>query len=120
MLMTDATTGVASKAGKIDRVKKRNSGDTEEFMVKPYGVRDNVWKYHPTNGNDKTKHPAPFPERLAHDHIISWSNEGDIVFDPFMGSGTTGKMAKLLGRKFIGCEIDKEYFELANKRINAC
>lgn len=82
------------------------------------GKRKNIWRY--GVGGGKTGHPAVFPEKLAHDHIISWSNEDDTVFDPFMGSGTTGKMAKLLGRKFIGCEIDKEYFEIATKRIEAC
>jgi DNA modification methylase len=64
--------------------------------------------------------PSTFPENLAHDHIISWSNKGDTVFDPFMGSGTTGKMAKQLGRNFIGCEIDEEYFKIAQERIWSC
>lgn len=63
------------------------------------------------------EHPATFPEKLANDHIISWSNEGDTVFDPFMGSGTTGKMAKQLNRKFIGIEKDPRYFEIAQERI---
>ena len=81
-------------------------------MTKTMG---NIWKY-PVGGK-KQKHPATFPEKLAHDHIISWSNEGDTVFDPLMGSGTTGKMAKLLNRDFIGIEIDKEYFEIAKQRI---
>ena len=67
---------------------------------------------------NKTKHPAVFPEQLANDHIISWSNEGDTVFDPFMGSGTTGKMAMLNNRKFIGIELDNTYFEIAKERIN--
>lgn len=58
-----------------------------------------------------------FPEQLAHDHIISWSNEGDLVFDPFSGSGTTGKMSKYLHRKFIGIDVSKEYCEIAKKRI---
>ena len=62
-------------------------------------------------------HPAIFPEQLANDHIISWSNEGDTVLDPFMGSGTTGKMAVLNSRKFIGIEIDDTYFEIAKERI---
>lgn len=62
-------------------------------------------------------HPAIFPEQLAKDHIICWSNENDIVLDPFMGSGTTGKMAKLLNRNFIGIEISKEYMEIAKARI---
>jgi len=64
-------------------------------------------------------HPATFPEKLAHDHILSWSNEGDTVLDPMMGSGTTGKMAKILNRRFIGIEIDPEYFEIAKQRIEA-
>ena len=59
-----------------------------------------------------------FPEQLAKDHIISWSNEEDTVFDPMMGSGTTGKMAKQLNRNFIGIEISEEYLKIAMERIN--
>lgn len=66
---------------------------------------------------NKTKHPAVFPERLANDHILSWSNKGDVVLDPFCGSGTTAKMAMLTGRKFIGFEISAEYCDIAEKRI---
>ena len=62
-------------------------------------------------------HPAVFPEALARDHILSWSNEGDTVFDPFLGSGTTGKMALIEGRRFIGIERDREYFDIAHRRI---
>jgi len=71
------------------------------------------------NSKDKIsfKHPATFPEKLANDHIISWSNEGDIVYDPFMGSGTTAKMAKLNNRNYIGSEISEEYCNIANKRL---
>ncbi len=69
----------------------------------------------PTGKNKE--HPAVFPEKLAHDHIVSWSNEGDTVLDPFMGSGTTGKMAKQLGRNFIGIELDETYFNIAKERI---
>jgi len=83
--------------------------------VKDYKQKGNIWSLS-TNAGAKG-HPAQFPEQLANDHIISWSNEGDTVFDPFMGSGTTGKMAKLLNRKFIGCEIDPEYFQIAKSRI---
>ena len=88
-----------------------------------FGSRFNVWRY--ANGRDNSskdreafKHPAIFPEKLAHDHIISWSNGGDTVFDPFMGSGTTGKMAKQLGRNFIGIEKVEKYFKIAEDRIN--
>jgi len=88
-----------------------------------YGMRFNVWRY--ANGGNNTsrdketfEHPAPFPEKLANDHIISWSNEGDLVYDPFMGSGTTAKMAILNKRNWIGSEISQEYCEIAEKRIN--
>jgi site-specific DNA-methyltransferase (adenine-specific) len=63
------------------------------------------------------RHPAIFPERLANDHIISWSNEGDLVYDPFMGSGTTAKMAIINNRNYIGSEISKEYCGIAEQRI---
>ena len=76
----------------------------------------NIW-FVTTGTGDKVKHNAPFPEQLANDHIVSWSNEGDLVYDPFMGSGTTAKMAMLNKRKYIGSEISKEYFEIAERRI---
>ena len=84
-----------------------------------YGQRFSIWDCSPCGGN-KTGHPAPFPEQLANDHIISWSNEGDTVFDPFMGSGTTGKMAKLMNRNFIGIELDEQYFKIAQARLHQC
>ena len=83
-----------------------------------YGQRFNVWEINTEVSNSKRKHPAQFPEQLAEDHIISWSNEGDVVFDPFTGSGTTGKMAKLNNRNFIGIEISEEYLNIAKERIN--
>lgn len=86
-----------------------------ERVVKEYSRRFNVWEV--ARGLNKTKHPAVFPERLANDHILSWSNKGDVVLDPFCGSGTTAKMAMLTGRKFIGFEISAEYCDIAEKRI---
>jgi len=84
-----------------------------------FGIRYNVWYMPPVMSNIERKgHPAQFPEQLAQDHIISWSNEGDLVYDPFMGSGTTAKMAILNNRNWIGSEISKEYCEIAEKRIN--
>ena len=80
-------------------------------------IKGNIWSYSLNGNKDAGKHPAPFPEQLAHDHILSWSNEGDTVLDCFMGSGTTGKMAKQLGRNFIGIELDSTYFEIAKQRI---
>ena len=65
----------------------------------------------------ETNHPATFPEALARDHILSWSNEGDLVLDPFSGSGTTAKMAKLMGRQYIGIEINAEYCKIAAERL---
>lgn len=90
--------------------------------VADFGCRGNVWGYSTGYGKSSSdriafKHPAIFPEKLANDHIISWSNAGDVVFDPFMGSGTTGKMAILNERKFIGIELDETYFNIAKDRI---
>ena len=92
--------------------------------VKPYGVRSNIWHYgmgfmKSTTDKIAYKHPAIFPEKLARDHIISWSNPGDVVLDPFMGSGTVAKMARLTGRDFIGFEISKEYCDIAEERLGA-
>jgi hypothetical protein len=67
-----------------------------------------------------TEHPAPFPEQLANDHIISWSNENDLVYDCFLGSGTTAKMSILNNRNYIGSELSKEYYEIALNRISKC
>ena len=83
-------------------------------------LKRNVWKIFAAGGSSDpiaSRHPAIFPEKLAHDHIISWSNEGDVVLDCFMGSGTTGKMALLNNRKFIGIEKDAGYFEIAKQRL---
>ena len=83
-----------------------------------FGIRYNVWDMPPVMSNiERTGHPAQFPEQLAKDHILSWSNEGDVVLDPFMGSGTTGVVAKKLGRNWIGIEINPEYVSMAQKRI---
>ena len=83
-----------------------------------FGIRYNVWDIPPVMSNiERTGHPAQFPEQLANDHIVSWSNDGDTVLDCFMGSGTTGKMAVLNNRQFIGIELDEGYFNIARKRI---
>lgn len=91
-------------------------------IVKPFGVRTNIWRYNNGKGfstKDKIayEHPAIFPEKLVQDHIISWSNEGDIVLDPFCGSGTVAKVAGLLNRKWVGIEISSEYCKIANERL---
>lgn len=95
----------------------------KQNLLKEYGVRFNIWRI--PNGHQKStldkvayEHPAIFPEKLANDHILSWSNEDDVVMDPFMGSGTTAKMAKLNNRKWLGFEIAPEYVDIANQRLS--
>lgn len=83
-------------------------------------LKYNIWEYFTGGGKDDDiafKHPAIFPEQLAADHIHSWSNEGDLVYDCFGGSGTTAKMAHLQKRNWILSEISEEYCKLAEKRI---
>lgn len=64
-------------------------------------------------------HPAIFPEQLAEKHITTWTNEKDLVYDPFMGSGTVAKMALLNGRNYIGSELNPDYCKIIERRINA-
>ena len=87
-----------------------------------FGRRTNIWEYnigkgHSSSDNFAYGHPAIFPEKLARDHIVSWSNPGEIVYDPMIGSGTVAKMAILENRNFIGSEINKSYCEIAEQRI---
>lgn len=102
------------KDGTFDKkLVKVNNGDIKI---------QNVWCYVVSGGQQATdkiayEHPAIFPEQLANDHILQWSDEGCVVLDPFMGSGTTGKMQILNNRNFIGIELDKEYFDISVRRI---
>jgi site-specific DNA-methyltransferase (adenine-specific) len=82
----------------------------------------NIWDFYVGGGNttnDKVafNHPAIFPEELVKRHIESWSNEGDLVYDPFMGSGTTSKMSILLNRNYVGSELSYEYCKIEEERI---
>ena len=86
---------------------------------------DNIWEYtvgggHSTLDKIAFQHPAIFPEQLALDHILSWSNKGEVVYDPFMGSGTTAKMAIKSGRNYIGSEISSNYCKIGDKRLRKC
>lgn len=83
--------------------------------VPDFSPRNNIWRY--VTSFNGVKHPAPFPEALAHDHVVSWSDEGNLVYDPFMGSGTTAVVAKRLGRSYIGSEISDEYCVLIEDRL---
>ena len=88
--------------------------------VLEYGLRSNVWKTNTTgqeNPCKAIKHPATYPYMLAYDHIVSWSNPGQLIIDPFMGSGTTLRAAKDLRREAIGIEISEEYCEIAAKKM---
>ena len=96
---------------------KTKPASTIGNVISEHGQRFNVWEIGPQRQKGVNAHPAPFPESLAHDHIISWSNEGDTVLDPFMGSGTTGVAAIKASRRFTGIEIDKTYFRIAKDRI---
>jgi len=78
-----------------------------------FSRRNNYWYIAPQKG----EHPAVFPESLANDHILSWSNENDLIYDPFMGSGTTAKMSILNNRNWIGSEISNEYCNIIEERI---
>ena len=104
------------------REKDGTISKMEYAMGKDERVKDNVWIYDvgfAKSSNDplQFEHPATFPEKLASDHITSWSNKGDVILDPFNGSGTTTKMAKLLRRNFIGIEISQKYCDIANQRL---
>jgi DNA modification methylase len=117
---------VPKNAGKPTRYTKNAKSNTEGYSTERYikiapkaSKRKNVWYYNIgfTSQDDKNSHPAVFPEQLAQDHILSWSNPGDIVLDPMCGSGTTCKMAKLNGRNYIGIDIAEEYVEMARRRV---
>jgi len=113
----DSSTTYRQKDGTV----KRGGGFTGKRIE--YGIRSNVWRINSgymKSTTDKIAyyHPAIFPDKLARDHIISWSNKDDIVLDPMCGSGTTCKMAKKLGRKYIGIDISPEYCNLSKKRVN--
>lgn len=92
-----------------------NGRTKKHFKINDEKVDSNIWKI--AVSQNKTIHPAVFPYEIPYRHIKSWTNEGDVVLDPFMGSGTTGLAALNLGRKFIGIELNTEYFELSKKRL---
>lgn len=89
----------------------------KDSVINEFGQRFNIWEVATVSQKGCDAHPAPFPVNIAADHIISWSNEGDTILDPFMGSGTTGVAAKNLNRSFVGIELDPDYFEIACKRV---
>ena len=84
-------------------------------VIKSEKIKGNVWEM--PGSHTKYNHTAIFPEELAQDHILSWSNEGDLVLDPFMGSSTTAVACKKNNRNFIGFELDEDYYEASKKRL---
>lgn len=115
-LIRDLKNGSFGKGSGLQQGRRKKDGTIKIEFRKPakeYSKRNNYWLIHPQKGN----HPAVFPLTLATDHIISWSNEGDTILDPFTGSGTTGVAAKNLNRNFIGIELDPAYFKISEQRI---
>jgi site-specific DNA-methyltransferase (adenine-specific) len=109
------------KDGTLRPISERDAAKT----FADFSMRWNIWRYKVGSGHMgepglEHTHPAMFPLPLAQDHIRSWSNEGDTVLDPFMGSGTTGVACRILNREFIGIELDAGYFGIAKRRIDSC
>src|SRR3990167_2114302 len=108
-------------AGKILKTFTRNPESIRKQNInnptKDTKLKSNVWGIVLAGTNHG--HPAIFPEKLAIDHIKSWSNEEDLIYDPMMGSGTTGKAAVMLKRNYIGSEISSEYCKIAEARIKS-
>lgn len=113
--------GTSTFGESTNRQKDGSLKSSGKRVIGDFGFRDNIWRINNGKGfggdEFSNRHPAVFPEALANDHILTWSNPSDVVLDPFMGSGTTGKMAVLNGREFIGIDISSEYCELAKRRI---
>ena len=108
-------------SGTKGRTKDGIKRDLKPIIMGDFQARFNIWEY-TTGGSvskDKVafKHPAIFPEQMVTDHILSWSNENDIVMDIFSGSGTTHKIAYLNNRKYIGFEVSQEYIDIENERL---
>jgi DNA modification methylase len=103
--------------------REKNGGLTKEksYITRETKIKNNVWEITSNDNSDNKEnnsiHPAVFPKQLVIDHIKSWSNEGDLIYDPFSGSGTVVKVAKLMNRNFIGSEISKTYCDLSNMTL---
>jgi len=126
LIMTKKTSGTLTRQkNKMSTAQTGKNGELVNYTNYKGGDRPNktkkknIFEYQIgfNAKGDKTKHPAIFPEQLAQDQIISWSNEGDLVYDPFMGSGTTAKMAKINNRNYIGSEISKQYCDIIAERL---
>ena len=110
-----------TKSWSSGKTKDRGNRSACQHVNAKISIRDNVWIYnvatHLASENIAFQHPAIFPEKLAEDHILSWSNPGDIVLDPMCGSGTTCKMAVKHQRQYVGIDCAEKYCQIAEERI---
>lgn len=124
-LLQDKKNSCAGKTTFSDITRREKDGTLTKKgkkIINEYGIRTNIWRYNNGKGfssKDKIayEHPATFPEKLVEDHIKSWSNQGDVVFDPFGGSGTTAKVSIELDRQWIYVEKVEKYCDIAKRRI---
>lgn len=114
--------GYSNFGKRMMRTKDGSMKEMPKFEISEYGARYNVWNFNTGKGYSTKdeiafNHPAIFPEELAEDHILSWSNVGDIILDPMCGSGTVLKMAKINNRNYIGIDIDMTYVKISEERV---
>ena len=118
---------VKAKFGHLEANMKHRGTDGEIKYTKTkrneFTKVRNIFEYsvgggHSTKDKVAFEHPAIMPEQLALDMISTWTNEGDTVFDPFTGAGTTAKMCMLSNRKFHGTELSTEYCDIIKKRLD--
>ena len=115
-IMVDCKSANREYKSTCKKITKGKERVYKEFVINKQKIENNIWAF--AVSQNKTEHPAVFPIELPLRHIKSWSNEGDVVLDPFMGSGTTGVACKELNRRFIGIELDENYYKVACERIN--
>ena len=118
----NSTAGESSKGKVRSRDGVLSLRRYSDRVVAEYGRRSNVWIYDvgwaKSTGDDYAfEHPAVMSEKMAEDHILSWSKPGDFVFDPFLGSGTTCKMALLNDRHYLGFEVHRPFYQVAVRRM---
>ena len=124
----NAKGGMVERGSFKGRHKDSKSGaGGAPYRIHPIGKRGNIWRYDTVPNSDGMNgdlggkaleiHPARFPPQLARDHILSWTNPGDLVIDPMVGSGTTLRAAEDLVRRAIGIEINPEYCDLIRRRM---
>ncbi len=110
---------VAPKERKLDNIFFYDECNCEKVL--DYSESE-IFYYNVGTSSSRDKvafnHPAIFPEKLVEDQISTWTNKGDLVYDCFMGSGTTAKVAHLLERRWIGSEVSSEYVDIATQRID--